>query len=72
MLVFGRNVAKEILKSDKKVEKIIIQEDFKDDAFDNISLYAKETDSLLNWTDLEPIIEWDNYSSFNNSKIASA
>lgn len=32
MLVFGRNVAKEILKSDKKVEKIIIQEDFNDDS----------------------------------------
>ena len=32
MLVFGRNVAKEILRSDKKVEKIIIQEDFNDDS----------------------------------------
>lgn len=46
-----------------------VQEDFKDDAFDNISLYAKETDSLLNWTDLEPMIEWDNYSSFNNAEV---
>jgi len=47
-----------------------VQEDFKYDAFDNISLYAKETDSLLNWTDLEPIIELDNYSSFNNAEVS--
>ena len=39
MLVFGRNVAKEILRSDKKVEKIIIQEDFNDDSV--ISLIEK-------------------------------
>jgi len=30
MIVFGRNVAKEILKSDKKVNKIIMLEDFND------------------------------------------
>lgn len=30
MLVYGRNVAKEILKKDKKVEKIILQEGFDD------------------------------------------
>ena len=39
MLVYGRNVAKEILRSDKKVEKIIIQEDFNDDSV--ISLIEK-------------------------------
>lgn len=39
MLVYGKNVAKEILKSDKKVEKIIIQEDFNDDSV--ISLIEK-------------------------------
>ena len=39
MLVYGRNVAKEILKSDKKVEKILIQEDFNDDTV--ISLIEK-------------------------------
>ena len=39
MLVYGRNVAKEILNSDKKVEKIIIQEDFKDEMI--ISLIEK-------------------------------
>lgn len=39
MLVYGRNVAKEILKSDKKVEKIIIQEDFNDNSV--ISLIEK-------------------------------
>ncbi len=32
MLVYGKNVAKEILKSDDKIEKIIIQEDFDDDS----------------------------------------
>ena len=32
MLVYGRNVAKEILRSDKKVDKIIIQEDFNDNS----------------------------------------
>ena len=36
MLVYGRNVAKEILRSDKKVEKIIIQEDFNDDSVNSL------------------------------------
>jgi len=39
MLVYGRNVAKEILKNNKKVEKIIIQEDFNDETV--ISLIEK-------------------------------
>jgi len=39
MLVYGRNVAKEILRSNKKVDKIIIQEDFNDDSV--ISLIEK-------------------------------
>ena len=30
MLVYGRNVAKEVLKSNKKVSKIILQENFDD------------------------------------------
>ena len=30
MLVYGRNVAKEILKNNKKVNKIIVQKDFFD------------------------------------------
>ncbi len=30
MIVYGRNVAKEILKSDKKINKILIQKDFGD------------------------------------------
>ena len=30
MLVYGRNVAKEILKKDEKIKKIIIQKDFSD------------------------------------------
>ena len=36
MLVYGRNVAKEVLKSNKKVEKIIIQEDFNDDSVNSL------------------------------------
>ena len=38
MLVYGRNVAKEILKKDKKVIKIILQEGF-DDKEINIVCY---------------------------------
>lgn len=30
MLVYGRNVAKEVLKNDKKIRKIILQKDFSD------------------------------------------
>ncbi len=30
MLVYGRNVAKELLKNDKKIKKIILQQDFSD------------------------------------------
>lgn len=30
MIVYGRNVAKELLKSEKKIEKILLQQDFKD------------------------------------------
>jgi len=39
MLVFGRNVAKDLLKKDKKVQKIIIQDGFEDK--DLISLIEK-------------------------------
>ena len=39
MLVYGKNVAKEILRSNKKVDKIIIQEDFNDNSV--ISLIEK-------------------------------
>ena len=39
MLVYGRNVAKEVLKNNKKVYKIIIREDFDDKSI--ISLIEK-------------------------------
>lgn len=39
MIVYGRNVAKEILKNNKKIDKIIIQEDFNDNSI--ISLIEK-------------------------------
>ncbi len=39
MLVYGRNVAEEILKKNKKVEKVILQEDFSDKMIN--SLIAK-------------------------------
>ncbi len=45
MLVYGRNVAKEILKSDKKIEKIIIHEDFNDK--DIISLIENRKITLI-------------------------
>ena len=31
MFVFGKNVAEEVLNSDKKIERIFIQDNFKDD-----------------------------------------
>ena len=30
MIVYGRNVAKEVLKNNKKIEKIILQDNFDD------------------------------------------
>lgn len=36
MLVYGRNVAKEILKNNKKVNKIILQEDFSDNEINSL------------------------------------
>ena len=44
MLVYGRNVAKEILKSNKKVKKVMLQKDFGD----------KEINSLIEKRNLKP------------------
>lgn len=59
MLVFGRNVAKEILKSDKKIEKIIIQEDFKDDLIISLIEKRKITPIRMNKKDFS---RFDKYS----------
>ena len=32
MFVFGKNVAEEVLNSDKKIDKIFIQDNFKDES----------------------------------------
>lgn len=55
MLVYGRNVAKEILKKDEKVKKIIIQKDFSD----------KEILSLIEKRKLKPeIMDKNDFSRF--------
>lgn len=56
MIVYGRNVAKEILRDNKKVQKVIIQKDFKD----------KEIISLLENRKIVPIIkEKKEFSQFD-------
>ena len=55
MLVYGRNVAKEILKKDEKIKKIIIQKDFSD----------KEILSLIEKRKLKPeIMDKNDFSRF--------
>ena len=55
MLVYGRNVAKEILKKDEKIKKIIIQKDFSD----------KEILSLIENRKLKPeIMDKNDFSRF--------
>lgn len=63
MLVYGRNVAKEILKKEKKVNKIILQEHFDD----------KEINSLLENVDFPveylPKVKMDHLSNGNHQGI---
>ena len=60
MLVYGRNVAKEILKSDKKVEKIIKQTGLKDvekKLIKNLSRgYKQRVSNFARALDLRPCI----------------
>lgn len=59
MLVYGRNVSKEILKSDKKVEKIIIQEDFNDNSIISLIENRKIKPIYMN---KKEFARFDNYS----------
>lgn len=63
MLVYGRNVAKDILKKDKKIKKIILQDNFDD----------KELNSLIENSKIEvehlPKIKMDNLSNGNHQGI---
>ena len=63
MLVYGRNVAKEILKKDEKIKKIIIQKDFSD----------KEILSLIEKRKLKPEImgknDFSRFAKFSHQGI---
>lgn len=59
MLVYGRNVAKEILKSGKKVEKIIIQEGFNDDFINSLMSKREIKPIIMNKRDFS---QFDKYS----------
>ncbi len=59
MIVYGRNVAKEILKNNKKIDKIIIQEDFNDNSI--ISLIEKRKIEPIRITKKE-FSRFDKYS----------
>ncbi len=51
MIVYGRNVAKEVLKSDKKIEKIILKDGFDDREI--LSLVEKRNLPVEKWTKKE-------------------
>ena len=56
MLVYGRNVAKEVLKNNKKVNKIIIQKDF----------YDKEINSYIEKKNLKvEVLEKKDFRKFD-------
>ena len=57
MLVYGRNVAKEFLKNNKKVRKIIIQDSFDD----------KEILSLIEKSNLRKTLYYQQSSSFSQN-----
>lgn len=59
MLVYGRNVAKEILKSDKKVKKVILQKDFSEKEI--ISLIEKRN-LVCNYLDKKELSKFEKYS----------
>ena len=49
MLVYGRNVARDLLKKNKKIEKIILQEGFNDNEIFSLienKKYSKKTKPL--------------------------
>ena len=51
MIIYGRNVAKEVLKSDKKIEKIILKDGFDDREI--LSLVEKRNLPVEKWTKKE-------------------
>lgn len=51
MIIYGRNVAKEVLKSDKKIEKIILKDSFDDREI--LSLVEKRNLPVEKWTKKE-------------------
>ncbi len=59
MIVYGKNVAKEILKSGKKIEKIILQDNFDDK--DIISLIENRNFKVEKWTKKD-FSKFDKYS----------
>lgn len=59
MLVYGRNVAKEILKSDKKVKKVILQKDFSEKEI--ISLIEKRN-LVCNYLDKKELSKFEKFS----------
>lgn len=59
MLVYGRNVAKEILNKEKKVNKILLQKDFKDNEI--ISLIEKKKINV-EYLDKNQISKFDKFS----------
>ena len=59
MLVYGRNVAKEILKSDKKVKKVMLQKDFSEKEI--ISLIEKRN-LVCNYLDKKELSKFEKYS----------
>lgn len=51
MIIYGRNVAKEVLKSEKKIEKIILKDSFDDREI--LSLVEKRNSPVEKWTKKE-------------------
>lgn len=77
MLVYGRNVAKEILKNNKKVNKIILQEDFSDNEINSLIENKKIRVEYLNKKEFSKFDKFSHqgiildiedfcYSDFNN------
>ena len=56
MLVYGRNVAKEILKNNKKINKIIIQKDFFDKEINSYIEKSKFNIEILDKKDIYTIL----------------
>lgn len=78
MLVFGRNVAKDLLKKNKKIEKVYLQEGFNDKEINSLLenkkmkieiMSKKEIDSLANGVHQGIILVVSNYQYSDISSI---